>query len=75
MSFAKQNKSEQAIVLYGLHKPFDPAVQIRRGNQPRHYLKWLDVKSAAGIPVELPKPTDYVAIYRIADVELSKLRQ
>ena len=39
------------------------------------YLKWLDVKSAVVIPVELRKPTDYVAIYRIADVELSKLRQ
>src|SRR5438093_3509702 len=39
------------------------------------YLKWLDVKSAVVIPVELPKPTDYVAIYRIADAELSKLRQ
>ena len=39
------------------------------------YLKWLDVKSTVVIPVELPKPTDYVAIYRIADAELSKLRQ
>ena len=39
------------------------------------YLKWLDVKSAVLIRVELPKPTDYVAIYRIADAELSKLRQ
>ncbi len=39
------------------------------------YLKWLDVKSAVVIPVELPKPTDYGAIYRIADAELSKLRQ
>lgn len=39
------------------------------------YLKWLNVKSAVVIPVELPKPTDYVAIYRIADAELSKLRQ
>ena len=33
------------------------------------------MKSAVVIPVELPKPTDYVAIYRIADAELSKLRQ
>ena len=38
------------------------------------YLKWLDVKSAVVIPIELPMPTDYVAIYRIADAELSKLR-
>ncbi len=33
------------------------------------YLRWLDVKSAVVIPVELPKPTDYGAIYRIADDE------
>ena len=39
------------------------------------YLAWLGMKSATVIPVELSKPTDYVAIYRIADAELSQLRQ
>ncbi len=39
------------------------------------YLAWLGMKSATIIPVELLKPTDYVAIYRIADAELSQLRQ
>ena len=39
------------------------------------YQAWLGMKSATVIPVELPKPTDYVAIYRIADAELSQLRQ
>ncbi len=38
-------------------------------------LKWLDAKSATVIPVELLKPTDDVAIDRIADAELSQLRQ
>jgi len=55
--------------------PFSTVVNNYPQECNQWYLKWLDVQSAVVIPVELPKPTDYVAIYRIADAELSKLRQ
>ena len=29
---AKKDESKQALVFYGLHEPFDPAIQIGRGN-------------------------------------------
>lgn len=39
----------------------------------KKYLAWLGVKSAI-VPVDLKKPTDYKAIFQIADAELSAIR-
>ena len=40
----------------------------------KQFTKWLECKNATIVPVKLAKPTDYKAIFELADAELAKVR-